>query len=192
LGDELSERVELRLEHGSPSELDVLLIAHLNQEGLHPRETLRDWLHNGGHDRLTASTTSIVSRHSGHCTCWLESPAVPFCTLLLKGAARGARRYECLRIRPGSGARRDVALHAHHCWPQAARGRARRVRSNRPRLSESAERDLRTGMPYLLRRFWSAIRWRRVNTDLSGPRQEPAGTVPAGVPRPGTPRGLRL
>jgi hypothetical protein len=62
LRNEISECVELRLERGSPPELDVLLIPHLNQEGLDPRETLHDWLHNGGHDGLgNASTTGVVS-----------------------------------------------------------------------------------------------------------------------------------
>jgi hypothetical protein len=69
LSDELGECVELLLERGHPSELDVLLVSHLNQDGLHPRETLRDWLHNGGHDGLNASTTRVMSRHSGDCNC---------------------------------------------------------------------------------------------------------------------------
>ncbi len=81
LSDELGECVELILERGRSSELDVLLVAHLDQEGFHPRETLRDGLHNGGHDRTNASTARVVSRHSGHCTCTTGLPAVLFCTL---------------------------------------------------------------------------------------------------------------
>jgi hypothetical protein len=67
--NQFGECGELLLERGSPSELNVLLISHLDQEGLHPRETLCDWLHHGGHERLNASTTRVVSRHSTHCTC---------------------------------------------------------------------------------------------------------------------------
>jgi hypothetical protein len=64
-----SEGVELRLERGDSSELYVLLVSHLNQEGFHSRETPCDGLHDSGHDGLHASTTvSLLFRHSVHST----------------------------------------------------------------------------------------------------------------------------
>ena len=64
-----SEVVELRLERGDSSELYVLLVSHLNQEGFHSRETPCDGLHDSGHDGLHASTTvSLLFRHSVHST----------------------------------------------------------------------------------------------------------------------------
>ena len=41
--DPLSECVD-------PSRLGFLLESHLQQDGFDPRQTLRDWLHYGGHD----------------------------------------------------------------------------------------------------------------------------------------------
>jgi hypothetical protein len=56
LRDVLGECVEAQLERGSPFELDVLLVSHLNQQGFHPRKTPGDWLHHGGDNGLNGST----------------------------------------------------------------------------------------------------------------------------------------
>ncbi len=57
------------MKRGDPSELDVLLVSDLNQEGFHPRQTFRDGLHDGGHDGRNSSTSrSVLFRHSGHST----------------------------------------------------------------------------------------------------------------------------
>jgi hypothetical protein len=65
LRDQFAECVELRLERANPSELDVLLESHLNQEGLYSREPLRNRLHDSGHDGPNFSTTSVMGRHAG-------------------------------------------------------------------------------------------------------------------------------
>src|ERR1700674_2641117 len=58
--DGFSECVELRLERGDPFQLDVLLVSHLDQEGFHPRETPRDWLHDGDYEGGNSSTTASL------------------------------------------------------------------------------------------------------------------------------------
>jgi hypothetical protein len=52
----LGKCVEAQLERGSPFELDVLLVSHLNQQGFHPRKTPGNWLHHGGDNGLNGST----------------------------------------------------------------------------------------------------------------------------------------
>jgi hypothetical protein len=49
--------VDLQLERADSLELDVLLVSHLDQQGFHTREALRDGLHDGGHDGRNSSTT---------------------------------------------------------------------------------------------------------------------------------------
>ena len=75
--DQFAECVKLRLERANPSELDVLLESHLNQEGLYPREPLRDGLHDSGHDRPSTSTTSVMSRHGD--TVFASTNRLVFC-----------------------------------------------------------------------------------------------------------------
>ena len=62
----LGECVDLLLEPVVLFEEHVLLVSHLNQQGLYPRETPRDWLHDGGYDRRNSSTTTLVSIRFGH------------------------------------------------------------------------------------------------------------------------------
>jgi hypothetical protein len=59
----LGQCVELRLERSYPFEFNVLLVSHLNQETFHPRQTLGDWLHDGGYDGLNFSPTRVRFGH---------------------------------------------------------------------------------------------------------------------------------
>jgi hypothetical protein len=77
VSDEFSE---LLLERYDSFQLDVLLVAHLDEEIFHPRQTLRDWLHGGDNGRNFSTSGSGLFCHHGHSARSGEPPAILFCT----------------------------------------------------------------------------------------------------------------
>jgi hypothetical protein len=105
--DVFSEFTDPLLERSDPFQLDVLLVAHLDEEAFHPHQTPRDRLHDGDNGRNSSTSGSVLFCHHRQSTRSGEPADVLFCT------PAGRSNQAQSRAEPET-ARRPTALSSPH------------------------------------------------------------------------------